>query len=163
MLANKHLVLLLLFAVTFAKPVYRFWQSSNTQEQEYYITQKLSHFEPENDKTFQQRYFFQASGTANSSTNILYICGEANCPGTPNNYVQEYAKSLQANIFTLEHRYYGKSYPVKDLSTANLRHLTTTEALADLAAFIELMNEQMQDVPNKKWIIAGCSYAGMKK
>lgn len=35
----------------------------------------------------------------------------------------------------LEHRYYGTSFPTPDISTENLRFLTTEQALADQAYF----------------------------
>ena len=35
----------------------------------------------------------------------------------------------------LEHRYYGTSFPTPDLSTANLRFLTTDQSLADEVYF----------------------------
>ena len=35
----------------------------------------------------------------------------------------------------LEHRYYGTSFPTPDISTENLRFLTTEQALADQAFF----------------------------
>lgn len=37
----------------------------------------------------------------------------------------------------LEHRYYGESWPTSDLSTENLRFLTTEQALADEAYFAQ--------------------------
>ena len=37
--------------------------------------------------------------------------------------------------FILEHRYYGTFFPTPDISTENLRFLTTEQALADQAFF----------------------------
>ena len=65
----------------------------------------------------------------------------------------------------LEHRYYGESWPVPDLSTENLRFLTTDQSLADSTFFannivfpgLEDQNLTAKDAP---WIVYGGSYAG---
>lgn len=65
----------------------------------------------------------------------------------------------------LEHRYYGTSFPTPDLSTENLRFLTTDQALADTAYFAEhVVFEGLEDceltAPNVPYIAYGGSYAG---
>lgn len=45
------------------------------------------------------------------------------------------ARETGGMAVVLEHRYYGHSFPVDDLSTDNLRWLTTHQALADNAYF----------------------------
>lgn len=42
----------------------------------------------------------------------------------------------------MEHRFYGKSKPTEDLGVDNLRYLTSEQALADLAVFINAVNEE---------------------
>lgn len=64
----------------------------------------------------------------------------------------------------LEHRYYGTSIPTPDLSTKNLRFLTTEQAMADVAYFVQ--NVEFQGVnktltaPETPYIMYGGSYAG---
>ena len=41
-------------------------------------------------------------------------------------------------------RYYGTSQPFADYSTENLKFLNSTQALADLAHFIDYMNAEIQ-------------------
>lgn len=58
----------------------------------------------------------------------------------------------------LEHRYYGNSYPVEDLSTDNLRWLTTEQILADVAYFaqhVEFPGHENEDLtaPKTPWIL----------
>uniref|UniRef100_A0A6P7FYK4 Serine protease F56F10.1 n=1 Tax=Diabrotica virgifera virgifera TaxID=50390 RepID=A0A6P7FYK4_DIAVI len=48
----------------------------------------------------------------------------------------------------------------RDLSTENLVYLTSQQALADIAFFIEAMNEQHNLTDNVKWIVFGGSYPG---
>lgn len=79
------------------------------------------------------------------------------------------AKETGALVVWLEHRYYGYSYPVPELSTDNLRFLSFEEALADTANFIR--NFQAPKGTNvtdpgslafdkTPWILYSFSYAG---
>ena len=68
----------------------------------------------------------------------------------------QYAKSKNAMIWTLEHRYYGKSQPMGDFSVESLRFLNTSQVLADIASFIEDMNK----IIPAPWILVGESYPG---
>jgi pimeloyl-ACP methyl ester carboxylesterase len=67
-------------------------------------------------------------------------------------------KEHNALLVTLEHRYYGDSQPFDDWSTENLAWLSSEQALADTANFIDGMNEQLGRKAD--WIIAGGSYPG---
>ena len=49
--------------------------------------------------------------------------------------VAQLSKATNGLGVILEHRYYGTSFPVDDLSVENLRFLTTQQALADQAYF----------------------------
>jgi hypothetical protein len=65
----------------------------------------------------------------------------------------------------LEHRYYGTSFPTPDLSTENLRFLTTDQALADEAYFarhvvFKGLEDRNLTAPNVAYIGYGGSYAG---
>ena len=57
-----------------------------------------------------------------------------------------------------EHRYYGQSKPVSELSVKNLAWLSSHQALADLAAFILSMKEQHG--LTGAWVAIGGSYPG---
>lgn len=46
------------------------------------------------------------------------------------------------------------------MKTSSLRLLTTEQALADLAYFITVMNQEHEFV-NPKWVVFGGSYPGM--
>lgn len=72
----------------------------------------------------------------------------------------QYAKEFKALCFQLEHRYYGKSHPTENLSTENLVYLSSEQALADLAYFINGMKEKYNLDPSTKWISFGGSYPG---
>ena len=50
-------------------------------------------------------------------TNVifLYVCGEWTCsPGSEETASNQFAISLNAKLFVLEHRYYGESQPFSE-------------------------------------------------
>lgn len=110
--------------------------------------------------TFAQRYYIDTTYSDNNHSPVFfYICGEATCrPGALNGAIRTYAKEFHAKLVALEHRYYGKSIPTEDLSTKNLRYLSTTNALKDLARFQHYMinTHHWQG----KWVSFGGSYPG---
>ncbi|KAL9646966.1 hypothetical protein ABK040_013824 [Willaertia magna] len=134
------------------------------------IQQRIDHFNNLNTDTFSQRYYFYIPEGVSESTpyHLLYICPEGPCDGTPNNYVRTYAKQLNATIYTLEHRFYGKSVPYQSMTTDNLsKYLSTNFALADLASFIEIIKTSFSvkkrynsNIKDHQFIIIGCSYPG---
>lgn len=67
-----------------------------------------------------------------------------------------------ALLITLEHRYYGASQPFENWSTENLKFLSSEQALADLAYFIESMNAEWKESIGREpeWITVGGSYPG---
>lgn len=63
----------------------------------------------------------------------------------------------------MEHRYYGTSQPFEDWSTANLKYLNADQALADIATFIDAMNDQIikkYETTKRQWVTIGGSYPG---
>uniref|UniRef100_U5EW69 Putative thymus-specific serine protease n=1 Tax=Corethrella appendiculata TaxID=1370023 RepID=U5EW69_9DIPT len=127
-----------------------------------WFEQYLDHFEPSNTQTWKQRYFvndehFKANGPV-----FLMIGGEgeASAKWMGEGTWISFAKELGALCFQLEHRFYGKSHPTDDLSTKNLLYLNSEQALADLAYFIESMNEAYKLPNTTRWIAFGGSYPG---
>ena len=70
------------------------------------------------------------------------------------------AKERGAYVAALEHRYYGQSHPFDKLTTENLQYLSSKQALADLASFIEFLKEKNKNLNLYKVIIVGGSYSG---
>lgn len=125
---------------------------------EFTFEQKLDHDNSADSRTFSQRYFINSdySGPHDSSPVLYYICGEGAC--SPNRSILEQANKLRAHVVYVEHRYYGKSLPMTNLTTENLKYLSTDMALKDLRAIqLYLQNEKHF---NGKWITVGGSYAG---
>lgn len=95
------------------------------------------------------------------SDGILYLG-----PGVRSSrlYPIEQAKKFGALVLVLEHRYYGNSMPLGDVSLElqNLKYLSVRQALDDFIIFIKYIKENKlfgvnSDMP---WIAIGGSYPG---
>ncbi|KAK0076431.1 hypothetical protein PV326_010783 [Microctonus aethiopoides] len=129
---------------------------------ELWFQQHLDHFDPTNAKSWPQRYFVNSEYYKENGPVFVMIGGEgeANATWMVEGQWIEYAKQYKALCFQLEHRFYGKSHPTSDLSVKNLVYLTSEQALADLAYFIEEMTHLHQIPADTKWIMFGGSYPG---
>ncbi|XP_034943552.1 putative serine protease K12H4.7 [Chelonus insularis] len=133
-----------------------------TPSKDMWFEQYLDHFDPTNGKTWKQRYFMNKEYHKNGGPVFLMIGGEGEASPHWMKEGQwiEYAKQYNALCFQLEHRFYGKSRPTVDLSTKNLVYLSSEQALADLAYFIQNMTHLYQIPHDTKWIAFGGSYPG---
>ena len=127
---------------------------------QYTIESPIDHFDYQNDDTYSQRvwkndkYYNAESG----GPVFLYICGEYTCSIRPDRlFPFMVGASHGAELYALEHRFYGKSVPNNDLSTKNLKYLTTEQALSDIAYFVQNITEGHED---RQVIVIGGSYPG---
>lgn len=128
-----------------------------------------SRYEPHSDDCFNLRYFFDATYYKPGGPVIVIQGGETNVenrlPFLQKGIAFQLASALNGIGVILEHRYYGKSFPTPDLSTENLRFLSTEQAMADQAYFashvvfpgLEHLN---LTAPGTPYIAYGGSYAG---
>ncbi|KAG8748275.1 hypothetical protein FRC10_007665 [Ceratobasidium sp. 414] len=153
----------------------------------HYFEQPLDHFDKSANKTFGQRrvrlgrfwvntdYYepggpvFVLDGGETSGEDSLWATSDTPIRRLP--FLQTGILSILANAtkglgIVLEHRYYGKSVPVNDLSTDSLRWLNNAQALEDSAHFIANVKIPGLDhnvtAPETKWIYYGGSYAGAR-
>ncbi|ROV98072.1 hypothetical protein VMCG_07019 [Cytospora schulzeri] len=126
-------------------------------------------YEPHTNDTFDLRYWFDATHYRGGGPVIVIQSGETSgldrLPYLQKGILSILAKATGGLGVVLEHRYYGTSFPVPDLSVDNLRFLTTDQALADMAYFaqnVEFPGLEYIDLtaPNTAWIAYGGSYAG---
>ena len=96
---------------------------------------------------------------------FLYLCGEWTCaPPSTDQAAFSLGDRLNANLFALEHRFYGNSTPFHDnpenaLTYENLKFLNSTQALEDIAQFIKFINAR--ESPREfQWVVIGGSYPG---
>ncbi|XP_063763550.1 thymus-specific serine protease [Eleginops maclovinus] len=129
--------------------------------EELWFTQQLDHFNGADSREWKQRYFVNEAFYKPEGPVFLMIGGEgpANPAWMQNGTWLTYAEKLGALCLMLEHRFYGKSRPTSDLSTENLRFLSSRQALADLAHFRTVMAEA-RGLANRKWVAFGGSYPG---
>lgn len=122
--------------------------------------QKLDHFSAPDARTFSQRYFYSSTVAKGKAAPVLiYICGEGQCSaGALYGPIAQHARLVGAHLFALEHRYYGKTQPFQDLSTENLKYLSTEQALEDIVQFKRAMQTKMG--LTGPWVSVGGSYAG---
>ncbi|KAL8826238.1 MAG: hypothetical protein Q9170_007477 [Blastenia crenularia] len=126
-------------------------------------------YEPHSNGTFPLRYWFDASYYQDGGPVIVLQSGETDAEGRlpflQKGLLHQLAQATNGIGVVLEHRYYGKSFPTPDLSTENLRFLTTEQALADMAYFAEnVVFEGFEDknltAPETAYFGYGGSYAG---
>ncbi|XP_068149094.1 putative serine protease F56F10.1 [Drosophila tropicalis] len=134
------------------------------ETEDLWFDQRLDHFQPRNTQTWQQRYFVNEDYCKNDSTSPIFLMiggeGEASKEWMHQGAWIRYAEHFSALCIQLEHRYYGKSHPTKDLSTPNLVYLTSEQALADLANFVAAIKVKYNLKDSQKWIAFGGSYPG---
>lgn len=126
-------------------------------------------YEPHTDAKFNLRYWFDASHYQAGGPVIVLQSGEDDgtdrLPYLQKGILAQLAEATHGIGVVLEHRYYGTSFPTPDLSTENLRFLTTQQALADEAYFAQhVVFEGFEhvDLTSKTtaYIGYGGSYAG---
>jgi pimeloyl-ACP methyl ester carboxylesterase len=113
--------------------------------------------------TYQQRYWYNDQWYKPGGPAFLMIGGES---AEDSGWVADadlvwttLAAQNNAMVFLIEHRYYGASQVTNDQSTANLKYLSSTQALADVADFIPAMTTKF-NLQGAKWITFGGSYSG---
>ncbi|OCT52397.1 Serine carboxypeptidase S28 family protein [Cladophialophora carrionii] len=128
-----------------------------------------SRYEPHSNKTFKLRYYFDATYYKPGGPVIVLQSGETDAstrlPYLQKGIVYQLASALNGIGVILEHRYYGKSFPTPDLSTKNLRFLSTDQAVADQAYFASNvvfpgLEDQKLTAPGTAYLAYGGSYSG---
>lgn len=128
-----------------------------------------SRYAPHSDGMFNLRYYFDAQYYRKGGPVIVLNGGETSVVGRlpylQKGIVAQLAQATGGIGVILEHRYYGTSFPTPNITTENLRFLTTEQALADQAYFaanvvfpgLEHLN---LTAPGTPYIAYGGSYAG---
>jgi Serine carboxypeptidase S28 len=128
-----------------------------------------SRYEPHSDGMFNLRYWFDATYYKPGGPVIVLQSGETDGAGRliflQKGILHELAEATSGLGVVLEHRYYGTSMPTPNLSTENLRFLTTEQAMADEAYFAQNivfpgLEDKKLTAPNVAYIGYGGSYAG---
>ena len=130
-----------------------------------FFNQSLDHFDVLGGGVeWPQRFWVNATfWKGGASPVFLYVEGEGS--GSPYDVVSgehvELAASYGALLVALEHRYYGASIPVPDLSTPNMRFLSSHQAIADIATFFDgYLRPTFNLTRGNKLVTFGGSYPG---
>lgn len=120
----------------------------------FYNNQVLDHFDSSvvasPSPKWSQRYYVDSTFWGGEGFPVfLYIGGEGP-QSAPSSRLLMYtlAEEHQALMLALEHRYYGESFPVPDMTNENMIYLTSTQALADLARFVSYVKAFDPSVPD---------------
>ncbi|GAA5844809.1 hypothetical protein JCM11251_002284 [Rhodosporidiobolus azoricus] len=126
---------------------------------------------PAENETFKQRYWFDAQFYKPGGPVILLDAGETDganrIPFLEKGILRILGEATGGIGVVFEHRYYGESFPVKNLSTDSMRYLTTLQSLHDQVHFarnivfpgLEHLNLTAPETP---YLVYGGSYAGAK-
>lgn len=134
-------------------------------EEKWFANQTLDHSTNNQRRAasvWRQRYFEDLSlWRGPGSPVFLEMGGEGPAGGAPGGLQRQLAKQHGAALLTLEHRFYGASWPHPDMSAAHLRDLSSEQALGDAAQFIQWWEEQHEGALGRTaWLAWGGSYSG---
>ncbi|CAK5283962.1 unnamed protein product [Mycena citricolor] len=137
-----------------------------------WFEQPLDHFDKSNNATFLQRYWINTRHYDPKKPGPVYVLDGGETSGVNritflDTGIMEILPRATGGVgIVLEHRYYGKSIPVSNFSTDNLRWLNNAQSAADSANFIANVKfegiEEDLTAPNTPWIYYGGSYAGAR-
>jgi len=129
--------------------------------------QRIDHTDTHNkDRVFNQRYLKNLKYVPENQKFekcILYIGGEGTLNAATLDRDSSYgtlAEKEKAALFALEHRFFGKSMPFEKLTYENYKYLTISQALHDLANFIQFIKKDARASSDVKFIVVGGSYPG---
>jgi hypothetical protein len=126
-------------------------------------------YEPHSNGTFDLRYWFDDTYYEPGGPVFVLLGGETDgagrLPFLQKGIVAQVAKATKGLGVILEHRYYGTSFPTADLTTKNMRFLSTEQALAEVDYFARNVvfkghEDKNLTAPNTPWVVYGGSYAG---
>lgn len=125
-------------------------------------------YEPHSNDTFNLRYWIDTSNYKPGGPVFVLLSGETSgvgrLPFLQKGIVAQVTQATGGVGVILEHRYYGTSFPTLDISTENLRFLSTEQSLAEIDYFARHVKfagiDEDLTAPNTPWIVYGGSYAG---
>ncbi|PIL22459.1 hypothetical protein GSI_15147 [Ganoderma sinense ZZ0214-1] len=141
---------------------------------EHWFSQPLDHFSGDGQltETWRQRYWINTRHyVPGENTPVIVIdggetSGEDRLGFLDTGIADILARATGGIGVVLEHRYYGNSLPVKNLTTDSLRFLNNAQSAADSANFMANVKfpgiDENLTAPNHPWIYYGGSYAGAR-
>ncbi|KAJ2559792.1 hypothetical protein EV175_000177 [Coemansia sp. RSA 1933] len=168
---DKYLLALTLALYILATPQLVACDSDATQtaSQVYWFTQPVDHF-GKNNQQWEQQYMVKATYYKEGGPIYVSTAGETplSSSDVDSTYVTELAAATSGMVVSVEHRFYGQSNPLPDLSGASLSYLTVGNVLEDFASIIRgfktnttMVSNLLATIdPQSPVIFIGGSYAG---
>ncbi|KAK0082423.1 hypothetical protein PV325_010410, partial [Microctonus aethiopoides] len=128
---------------------------------EKWILQPLNHFDVRDNRLWSMRYYESDEFYNGTGPILIMLGGEWTISRgfLRSGLMFDIGKAHGAMMYYTEHRYYGKSRPVRNTKPENLQFLNVDQALADIAYFIEKKKFEL-DKFNQSVIVFGGSYSG---
>mmetsp|Transcript_11 Transcript_11/g.50 ORF Transcript_11/g.50 Transcript_11/m.50 type:complete len:460 (-) Transcript_11:34-1413(-) len=130
----------------------------------YFTEQRLDHFNGADSTVWSQRYFVNTSFGTTGGPVFLQLGGEGELGvSSVDSYAMTmYGQQQGALLVGLEHRFYSAhSMPKPDLSLDSLRYLSSQQALADAAYFVNVeLRSKYPQYDFNKVVVFGGSYSG---
>ncbi|KAJ1722572.1 hypothetical protein LPJ53_003032 [Coemansia erecta] len=134
-----------------------------------WFNQTVDHFGT-NDSLWQQQYIFNPVYYKPGGPIIVLTPGEAPVSTMYSEYTHftELAQESNGMVVAIEHRFFGQSNPLPDLSTASLEYMTLENTLEDFAEFIRAVKQTPEAIfpsvsgtpANSTVVFTGGSYGG---
>ena len=163
LLATAALLLVLLAAL---RPVAATPIPDSAWTVSHYKGQRLSHMTPEqpDEPHWSQRFdFIDFRSPARDGPVFLFLGGEASVAffRFQEQLMLHEAQHRGALVLALEHRFYGESLPLPDVSDASLKLLDARQALHDSHRFLAwATTERFHFAARPQVVVWGCSYSG---
>ncbi|XP_058454750.1 thymus-specific serine protease-like [Malaya genurostris] len=130
---------------------------------ENFFTTKVDHFNPQNAEEWTLRYFSMPDFYRPGGPILIFLGGwTAIVPWMidSSSLIYEIAEELHGAVYAFESRFYGESKITENMSTDNLRLLSTDQILADLAEFVTYLKRTVLKNEFAHVLVAGAEYGG---
>ncbi|KAI0473665.1 serine carboxypeptidase S28-domain-containing protein [Xylariaceae sp. FL0804] len=129
------------------------------------FTQTLCHDDPNDRETFQQRYQLDTSRFQPGGPILFHQSEEAAISPIEGHVFWDYAGDVHGIATTLEHRYFGESFPAgldasSEITKETYAPLTLENILQDSAEYVDWIRRTVLGAENSPVIYCGGSYGG---
>lgn len=172
MKCSSSVFLIFVILLLFTNVSFGYWPPPYEYATKWFHGMPVDHFSFDTDgKTFSMRYLLNDTFFNPDSGAIFFYCGnEGDITLFANNtgFLWDIAETYDSMVIFAEHRYYGQTMPFgnESFTPENLGKLTSEQALADYAVFLEWLKSGKDGAsknvkPSTPVIAFGGSYGGM--